>query len=820
MGRRCAVASRMTGVFLILAFAPVTSRAQGILDSLRWPSDPPTLADVARMMDRIQNDILDEGTVVVKHPDVWSQARMTMFRKEFENTMQGELLNFNDYLSARIARSDYASFSSQTALGASISPATAAANAPLSTPTAVSSERDAAVNFVNGTASSSGSPAPTLPGSSSVPAPVANFSLLTATAPIGTAKNASGVLTPGTPLNLGIEPNIHLDEKSDYLTHLHRIRRVNLGDDNADSAGYGLYLMRVPVSIEPGDHTKKGFGAIVNLTVSHDFAPRFLQTTYRNLVIYDLADLLSPVVHELIRSGDAQAYQQALQIYWNSKNRDATAKTKMDTIENGLRSTTNFSPVSRSGQRTYAIAPSDVKRVFVAQNLLNLAFAAQQALDLGNSMAPATNRVRTTEVQGFLRHELESAYDLMEGRCREQPPLLQDVEYIEHLTDQVYCRKFEGPKGARVDSDLELNEFYHLYESFTHRLPGNLRFRPVGVLCWGIAVHAGLLNRQLREDMKQTKGADGFTCPPEVDSLFFYPPEPGAEAPTIFQEYIKARWPMITFALEPVVDQQNIDDAYSRRRDLQLALAFALSSGRVSFRQAINYNRQLQYEAEAIALNQTVTSFAHGNDTFGWRFTPRYQTPPDESNIRAIANLLINGGPGRNWQLDNSKIEPGMRELTAVVVMPSFVRGVRLDVAGDWFRLHDPDERTIHTARTVELGRRINDARDALEVACKHGNYRRQDVERLRAASGSSRQCCRFRPSSSRCPTKTPSADSPCSPRGKRRLCLSSPASRESSTSTRPRPVTSWSTASTSASMRPPWWSGAWLCRAKGQTQS
>src|SRR5262249_46155911 len=133
------------------------------------------------------------------------------------------------------------------------------------------------------------------------------------------------------------------------------------------------------------------------------------------------------------------------------------------------------------------------------------------------------------------------------------------------------------------DSEQELNAFYNLYESFTHRMPGNMRFRPVGVLCWGIAIQAGLLNRQLREDMKQTKGADGFTCPAEVDSLFFYPPEPGAEAINAFQEYVKARWPIITFALEPVTDQQNVDDAYTRRRDLQLAIAFALSAGRISF---------------------------------------------------------------------------------------------------------------------------------------------------------------------------------------------------------------------------------------------
>src|SRR3954452_5830512 len=113
---------------------------------------------------------------------------------------------------------------------------------------------------------------------------------------------------------------------------------------------------------------------------------------------------------------------------------------------------------------------------------------------------------------------------------------------------------------------------------------------------------------------------------------------------------------MITFSLEAVTAQQNVGDAFTRRRDLHLAVAFALSSGRMSFRQAINFTRQLQYEAQTIALNQTVSAFAHGNDTFGWRFSPRYQTPPEESNLRTVTNLLLRGGPGPNWQIDNSKI--------------------------------------------------------------------------------------------------------------------------------------------------------------------
>lgn len=761
----------------MVCLAPSNGRA-GVLDHL-WESGPSTLADVARMIDHIQNQILNQGTVVVKQPDVWSQARMTMFRKEFENTMQPELGKFYDYLSARIARSDSAALQSQTSLGAALDSLTPGQSpAPVVTPDTIKGERTDAVALLG---TSSTLPLPiNNPGNANPPptsAVAQNFSLLNSLVPVGTQ---GGTVNP-IATNLGVEPNVHIDEKADFITHLQRLRRINLGDDNSDSAGYGLYLMRVPVSIQPGDKTKKGFGAIVNMTMRHDFGPKFLPATYRNLVINDLVDQLGPFVHELIRNGKAKKYNDEVQKYLavrknardeemqkvyeeerakrgpnasltenervNVEKRERVnvekrteERTDVQKVfenlktasENQLKTTSNFSPVGRTGPRTYAIAPTDVKRVFVAQNLLNLAFEAQQSLDLGTTEPPKTNKVRSTEVRSYLRHELESAFDLMEGRCREQPAILSDVPYIESLTDQVYCRKFEGPKGAVVDSNDELNGFYGVYHDFSQKLPGNLRYRSIGVLSWGIAVQAGLLNRQLHEDMKQTKGADGYLCPPDVDTMPFYTPDPAPEVIHAFEEYVKARWPMITFSLEPVTDEQNIDDAFTRRRDLQLAIAFALSSGRLSFRQATQYTRQLQYEAQTIALNQTVSAFAHGNDTFGWRFTPRYQTPPEESNLRAVTNLLLRGGPGPNWTMDNSKIEPGMRELTAVVVMPSFVRGMRLDVSGDWFRLHDPDERKLHTARTVELGRKINEARDSLEAACKCGKYRPEDVERLR----------------------------------------------------------------------------------------
>ncbi len=704
MRKRLAICLGTMALAVAIASAPIAGFA-GVLEHIQthFNSEPPTLTQVARMIDCIQEDIMDQGTVVIKQPDIWSQARMTKFRKEFEDTMQPEVNNFADYLSAQIARSDSAAFSSQTALGASLVP----------TGQAPSVENN---------------PAGTTPPAS---APAADFTFLNA----ASANAAGKVPTPPANLKYGLEPNVHLDEKADYITHLHRLRRINLGDDTADSAGYGLYLMRVPVSIQPGDKTVKGYGALVNITMQHDFNPKFLEDTYRNLVINDVVDLLTPVVHELIRSGRAFQYNQTIFTYLDAKSKEEldNKQTALTKVYDSVKQANALHTVGRTGTRTFAIAPSDVKRIFVPQNLLNLAYAAQVSLDLGNSGFPGTNRVKSTDVGAYLRRELESAYDLMEGRCHEEPPLLMDVDYIEKLTDQVYRRKYEGPKGAVVDSQAELNDFYTLYESFTHRLPGNLRFRPIGVLCWGIALEAGLLNRQLRKDMADTKDSEGNVCPFNVENLHFYAPTPTPEAITAFNAYVKARWPMITFALEPVTDQQNIEDAYTRRRDLQLAVAFALSSGQITFKQAINYTRTLQYEAQTIALNQTVAGFAHGNDTFGWRITPRFQTPPDESNLRAVTNLILRGGPGPNYGLKNSKIEPGLREMTAVVVMPSFVQAMKLDVANNWFRLHDPDDFKLRTAHSVDLGRRINEARLALDSADTCGAYRPQDVERLRA---------------------------------------------------------------------------------------
>jgi hypothetical protein len=75
-----------------------------------------------------------------------------------------------------------------------------------------------------------------------------------------------------------LEPIVHLDQKATFLNHLHQLRRINEGDDTADSAGYSLNLVRVPVSVLPGRYTEQGHGAEITMTLNPYLSPELLPT--------------------------------------------------------------------------------------------------------------------------------------------------------------------------------------------------------------------------------------------------------------------------------------------------------------------------------------------------------------------------------------------------------------------------------------------------------------------------------------------------------------------------------------------------------------
>jgi hypothetical protein len=349
------------------------------------------------------------------------------------------------------------------------------------------------------------------------------------------------------------------------------------------------------------------------------------------------------------------------------------------------------------------------------QNLIALAMLARESLQ--------TATPRATDIRQYVRRELEAAYDI--ATSRDVPTGFETL--VETIAAHVRERRWDA-----------LNDDYI---SLASTLPGDLQF--VGaddnntlvntptILIYSIAVEAGLLNEQLRQDIGRVAVEAKFECG-DVASMVFHRRDPLPQEEEAFRAYVRARWPIITFALDPVTDEQNIADASSIRRDLQLALSFAFATGQLSFRQLNQFQRRLEIDAETIALNRTVTAFAHGNDTFGFRFTPRFQTPPQErSNIELLYNQLVKGGPGRDYQLKNSKLEPGLRDLSAVVIMPSFLRGVQMDAIGNFYPLQEPDEMKIPRVRMLEQGRTIMDLQHALGTTLDCRNFRPGDLRRL-----------------------------------------------------------------------------------------
>ncbi len=100
-------------------------------------------------------------------------------------------------------------------------------------------------------------------------------------------------------MKIGLEPTIQLDQLKRYLDHLNEIRRINEGDDTADAPGYSLNLVRIPVSVLPGYHTRKGHGAEVTVTATPHISGEILPRVFRELAINDLVDELSLTVLKL-----------------------------------------------------------------------------------------------------------------------------------------------------------------------------------------------------------------------------------------------------------------------------------------------------------------------------------------------------------------------------------------------------------------------------------------------------------------------------------------------------------------------------------------
>ena len=232
--------------------------------------------------------------------------------------------------------------------------------------------------------------------------------------------------------------------------------------------------------------------------------------------------------------------------------------------------------------------------------------------------------------------------------------------------------------------------------------------------------------------MRETAAAKACGCAAESWQPYCLPAPP-AEARQAFNEYVRCRWPIHVFALDPVAQDQNIADQFSSRREMELALSLAFVSGKINANSLTQYTRCLELDTDTIALNSTAVGFSHGDDTFGWRFYPRYQTPDIESNATVIFRDMLIGGPNKDALLRERRLEPGMRECTAIVIMPSFVPYASLEVSSNWFDLTDPKCKKLTTAQAMRMSRAVKAIQTCGPQVGDADCYRDGDLARLQA---------------------------------------------------------------------------------------
>lgn len=247
-------------------------------------------------------------------------------------------------------------------------------------------------------------------------------------------------------------------------------------------------------------------------------------------------------------------------------------------------------------------------------------------------------------------------------------------------------------------------------------------------------VESALLDHRLKEDIKRvgpTKRCHSLP-PADLAELRFYLPRPGDRERDVFEQYVLCRWPIHVFALDPVTQEQNVQDVFSRRREMQLALALAFAGGNIGAQNMTRFVRRLELDMETIALNRTIVGFSHGNETFGWRFYPRVQTPPEKGSAEVLFRDLLLGGAGREQDYRQRQLEPGMRECTAIVIMPSFVPYVVFDVRSNWFHLTNPKRSEMSMRQTLDLSKMIRSMQDSAAYCIRDAHkYRDGEVERL-----------------------------------------------------------------------------------------
>lgn len=616
-----------------------------------------SLARAEQMIDALDRTMTTRGTIGVKSPDVWGQDRLAKFRSEYETQMANWLDGgFKGVINASVSRREAQAMGIQFAAGLA--------------------DPDAKTADLNQESKSL----------------LASFAPPAAAAPAPTAAPAAPA--PAEPMSAAgmLEPTVVLDEHSQYLNHLSQLRRVNAGDDLTDRPGYGLYLVRIPVTLSPGPKSRRGRGAIITVSAKPLMTKETMRYALRTAVVNEAVSGLS----QSLASGSGERGEQ---------------------------------PSAGLGAGTFTLVSfGDAEVIQGPENIDFLREQAERQLVRELNNEP---HHRSTRISEWLRGELEAAYPMLEQAVADSSvassdPTAAAVDPLEFMGDLIARRDFralaaarDGPRDPGVmlasgDSD----------PSVEGDLAANRR-RTLKILGFTLRVQAAALNTRLKQDIADQ--LPGLSVE-ELHRVNFFDPEGSEEAFRLFERYVQAKWPLRVYAIEPVIAQQNVADSVGRRSMSALSLVAGGPIGPLLGAGNLSADRRIIEDEAAIRLNPTMVGFGAGESTFGWVFYPRLQTSREPYRNFASAALQLLGGSlpvGKD-----QSIEPGQRECTALIVMPNFVPQMEFVTVANWFRTGDAnDARGSNIEMASDLAGRLVEAEEAVNRVRSAGRYRPEELQ-------------------------------------------------------------------------------------------
>ena len=738
-------------------------------------NDP--VLSLAREVTVLEDDIRRDGSITVKMPDVWGDGDLMHYIQEYDERLSESVKTFNETLQAYIARSDAMELQSATGLGMAVGRGAA----PIPAPTEIKIDNQGAV-------SSTGALTPT-------PHEIQNLvpsEVITKARAGAPPKVTEGIGVEPTELerqrstfilvNQALRRRNTGDDGSraaGYALYKFRIPVSILPGRETYQGHSAVVTLRAQLHVDEA-HLRYTFPKLVIADLVETLTPVILDDWGKA----SASERQKAAVNELLSAADTiLRAAKVIEIMKKTAPEPRAINENKDALEKALAAAQRIKDLKdvKDLSKNLEIAITDaVARLTRVAELPEtqqeeLLAAKQRAIDAAEIIAQSVDEltyrepgrgkvaeIPTTVVYAKGVFGERSVYDL---RCAAEehfsgvrPKPLELRNYLFKYLGQVHSvlkarQSYANPCPATGNETVvkiiecvgEIVEkggnpggwrewWITGVESQAHAsaTPDRDASRLARV-SWLVAVQSGILNRNLHRILDELHLRGKLSDSEDsISAVQFFTPDGTGEAARLWDILVRETFPLHVFALDPQVEEQNAYDAFSRRREMQLALAISVATGRINAGQKVALSRQLALDEATIAMNRTAVAFSHGNDTFGWYFYPRVQTPPTESsNIGAMARMIWSTGPTECYDLKHRKLEPGMRECEVLVAMPSFVTEVSFDVTTNWESLARPGVTKRSYEEMVAQGGRLHRLRTCLQEAGNQQCYRPGDYARL-----------------------------------------------------------------------------------------